>query len=314
MSRATSEFLNYRTRPNKSIERKMMAEALAHLKAINPLPDYRYVGLGGLQFADFELFHRALGFEDMVSIEGNATHPERFEFNRPYGCIRIVHLPTTQALPAEIPADKPCVVWLDYDGPLESYMLNDVRQVAMRASSGSALIITTNAEPVSTDDKEARDLLREEFGDNTVEDTLVAPDLLNWGQAEWYYSRLSDSITKAENDRLALDDPSKVVRPRQVFNFNYKDGQRMMTVGWLLATDADWGQVRKSGMHKLQFIRTGDEAMVLQAPHLTLREIHDLMQYMPNGTWPRNWLKPKELKHCLELYRYYPKYFDVSDA
>jgi hypothetical protein len=83
LSKPTFERFNYTLRPAKNVERKMLCDAFARLARIERLSDYRYVGFGSLSFADFALFHRRLGFREMVSIERRETARSRFEFNRP---------------------------------------------------------------------------------------------------------------------------------------------------------------------------------------------------------------------------------------
>ncbi len=80
----------------------------------------------------------------MLSIEKDAYAKECFEFNRPYGCVRIDFRHSNNVLP-ELQWQIPTIVWLDYDGRLESSVLSDVVTIANRASSGTFLVITVNA-------------------------------------------------------------------------------------------------------------------------------------------------------------------------
>ncbi len=61
--------INYRVRPAKSIQRKMLCDALLRLSFFEPVENYRYVGFGSTTFTDFILFHKILGIKDMISIE-----------------------------------------------------------------------------------------------------------------------------------------------------------------------------------------------------------------------------------------------------
>ena len=61
--------INYQIRPNKNVERKLFLEMFRRLDDRLDITQYRYVGLGGLWFADFSLFHRRLGLTDLTSIE-----------------------------------------------------------------------------------------------------------------------------------------------------------------------------------------------------------------------------------------------------
>src|SRR5687768_13986003 len=80
---------NYRLRPAKNIERKMMSELFERLQHFAPLREYQYVGFGSIYFADYALFHKRLGIGRMISIEGNVKDEERVRFNSPYRFIDI---------------------------------------------------------------------------------------------------------------------------------------------------------------------------------------------------------------------------------
>src|SRR5947208_3271845 len=81
--------INYALRPAKSIERKMLTEAFGCLASFGRVSAYRYVGFGSPFFSDFILFHRTLGINNMISIEQDVDHRERFAFNRPFSCIQL---------------------------------------------------------------------------------------------------------------------------------------------------------------------------------------------------------------------------------
>jgi hypothetical protein len=65
--------IDYRLRPAKAVERRMMAESFLRLRPFGSVETYRYVGMGSVYFADFSLFHAVCGFETMVSIEDIET-------------------------------------------------------------------------------------------------------------------------------------------------------------------------------------------------------------------------------------------------
>jgi hypothetical protein len=88
ISRPSYETINYDLRPAKSIERKMMAEALQALTLFAPMKEYSYRGFGSPYFTDFSLVHRVLGIRNMESIEKDEYNKGRFVFNRPLGCSR----------------------------------------------------------------------------------------------------------------------------------------------------------------------------------------------------------------------------------
>src|SRR5438309_550668 len=79
--------IDYSIRPAKSVERKMLAEALSRLSKLERPDNYRYVGFGAIYFRDFSLFHKMLGIHDMKSIEHNRSEETRFWSNRPFRCV-----------------------------------------------------------------------------------------------------------------------------------------------------------------------------------------------------------------------------------
>jgi|SRR5438128_8005847 len=91
--------IDYSIRPAKSVERKMLAEALSRLSKLERPDNYRYVGFGAIYFRDFSLFHKMLGIHDMKSIEHNRSEETRFWSNRPFRCVEMLFGPSRVELP-----------------------------------------------------------------------------------------------------------------------------------------------------------------------------------------------------------------------
>lgn len=87
---SSSGAVNFSLRPAKSIECKMLCEAFRQLSIFSDVEAYRYIGFGSKYFSDFTLIHKTLGIKDMISIERNVQNRARFEFNRPFDCIRLM--------------------------------------------------------------------------------------------------------------------------------------------------------------------------------------------------------------------------------
>src|SRR5580658_3613252 len=111
--------IDYRLRPAKAVERRMMAETFMRLRSFASLESYRYVGMGSVYFSDFSLFHTMCGFDPMVSLEetDDATEQNRFKMNVPLGNINVAFGHSNTTLPS-LQWDLRSVVWLDYDGVL----------------------------------------------------------------------------------------------------------------------------------------------------------------------------------------------------
>ena len=137
MSVPSYKKINYALRPAKNIERKMIVETLSRLRAFYTLESYRYVGLGSPYFSDFSLVHRSLGLQDMTCIEQEAGDVGRFKFNRPFDCIELEFGKSAMILPTLKWQDRPTMIWLDYDDPLDTSMLSDIDVVCSSLTPGS---------------------------------------------------------------------------------------------------------------------------------------------------------------------------------
>ncbi len=135
--------INYNLRPAKSVERKMLCEALRRLEIFSDLAEYRYVGFGATFFTDFLLIHKSLALNDLISIEEIKEDKERFKFNCPYGCVKLCFGDANDVLP-KISWTKKLILWLDYDEPLKNNMLTDIGTFISRALAGSIILLTIN--------------------------------------------------------------------------------------------------------------------------------------------------------------------------
>src|SRR5262249_36600381 len=133
------ERIHYGLRPAKNIERKMLCEAFRRLSPFAAVESYRYIGFGSTYFSDFQLVHRTLGIQHMISIERDLHNAERFNFNCPYRCIQILFGESAQVLPT-IPWNVRTILWLDNDGVLRPSVLSDVAMFTTNAIAGSVLV------------------------------------------------------------------------------------------------------------------------------------------------------------------------------
>src|SRR5208282_5339076 len=161
-------------RPAKSIERKMLAESFRRLHPFQRINEYRYVGFGSIYFSDFQLIHRELGIDDMISIEKDAHAKECFEFNKPYRSIKMEFGVCGQILPT-LDWRKRSIIWLDYDGKLDLDSLADIGTVSATCPSGTALVVSVNAHP----EPWPRDQERSEFEGQTGKAFNIAEYLLS---------------------------------------------------------------------------------------------------------------------------------------
>ena len=83
----------------------------------------------------------------MISIEKNVDDEARFEFNNPYDCICIKYGYSNNVLPS-LDWDRKTIVWLDYDGPLDVTILQDIACASENLVSGSILVVTVDVRSI----------------------------------------------------------------------------------------------------------------------------------------------------------------------
>lgn len=324
MSKASFKRIDYSLRPAKHAERRMLNEIFRRLSVFCPLAEYRYVGMGSLWFSDFTLYHRSLGIKDMLSIERDTTQEDRFNDNKPFNAIRIDFRDTSSVLPT-IPWDAPAMVWLDYDGVIENSMLSDVGIVARRAVSGSMLAITvqchrareieqsksvaplfSNSQSLATafrdeivpaaevEQEESGassgpspvDMFRQNLGTEFVPPDIAEDDLLGWPFGEICRQMFSNSIEAALAVRNLGAEEDEKVKFKPVCSFEYEDGIRMTTLVGMFAKVSDDSKVRQCKFEALDFLQPRGEAIRIEIPVLTLKEIRLIERQLPNNMEP----------------------------
>ena len=197
--------INYRLRPAKAVERKIICDSLRCLSPFGEIKTYRYVGFGSTYFSDFILFHESLHIEDMISIEKDTNVKERFEYNRPFGCIKIEYGNSYEVLPT-LEWSKKSIVWLDYDNPLDKTILDDIDTLTTKLVSGSVLIVTVSAEPerpqeeglsIEERDKFREDKLRKKLTNEKIPIDLKPIDLTKQKLAELYKRIINNQLEQS---------------------------------------------------------------------------------------------------------------------
>ena len=141
---ASYNSFNYNYRPAKSIERKIFIEILKATYGVISDRSYEYIGLGSIFFTDFKLIHKELGITEMINIEQNETDKKRFEFNKPFSCIKLKWGMTNDVLPS-LKWDNRKIIWLDYDQSLQNYMFEDIDTIFSNLISGSFFLFSCNS-------------------------------------------------------------------------------------------------------------------------------------------------------------------------
>lgn len=318
MRESTFEKFDYAIRPAKNIERKMFCEAFARLSRLAPLATYGYVGFGALGFHDFCLFHQRLGIRRMTSIEGNLEAKDRIEKNIPYKCIEMRWGMSHDVLP-QFDWSKRVILWLDYEKPFETKMLGDISLACSQMVSGSILIVTTPADPgeLGPDGSAEKRLqqLISRVGVLRVPRDTTAQGLAKWGMARTLREVINNEIQQTLVDRNGVLDTPEKIEFRQLFNFHYADGSRMLSVGGVMLNTEDRTRLGDDQFQDLDYYRPGTDSFLIETPLLTQREIKLLDEQLPaegGAVSPPAWIPEQERLKYGRVYRYFPSFSEVE--
>jgi len=322
------EKINYNLRPNKCIERKMMAEVLARLSFIDDLDTYRYIGFGSPFFADFILFHKNLGIKDLISIEKEDTKSERFNFNIPYSGIQMKYGHSKTILPNLELNKYRNIVWLDYDDKISDFMFSDIQTFFSEAKSGSFFIISVNVEEEFPSQSEASTInvshkefrlnrLFERVGKERVPNEFMETNMNTKNLLSLTYEMINRQIVDSLIDR------NEAVEFIQVFNFSYKDNATILTVGGILVNRNQRAAVKKMAFPKFAFFTPESKSYKIQCPNLTLREIKALDKLLPsvlerkgigfkNEEFNKIPLITSDIEKYASIYRYFPTFAETN--
>lgn len=321
------ELVNYLLRPAKNVERKMICEALSRLSIISDTRNYLYVGFGSVYYVDFTLFHKVLGIQNFISIEGDLEMETRVRFNNPYSSIEILSGHSNDKLVEVEWKKQKSILWLDYTSQLSGFMFKDIETFFRRAISGSVFIISINVEIKDGEGKTSSDRIKSKLWNDTDVKRRISPDFFsekNVSKEEYYLminKLINQEIDKILNQRNRIEE-KKNYAFKQIFNFFYHDGQAMLTIGGILFTDSDKARVSKMNFKNLDFVRNGGDTYKIEVPHLTIREIQAIDKHLPsfNTDTKAKENALEELKDIVseeaiikysKIYRYYPKFIET---
>ena len=275
---SSTRTINFSIRQNKAIERAIAFDALAEC-----LPflgsDPAYVGLGSVWFQDFQMAHRSLNIDTMISVEQDSVVYERASFNRPFRNIEVIHGSTREAIPELLErgglGERPWIVWLDYDSIMNQDRLDELTSLVSSLADGSALLTTCSARVgrYANDAVRRHRVLTDLFGEDNVPDSSEIESLHGDGFMHTLADCVLDHLSAAAT---RLGRSGQFVPAIRVL---YRDTTNMVTVGGLLpgtdelasckemTTSADW---------------CGFEPSILNAEPLTLREMQALWQLLPS--------------------------------
>lgn len=305
------KYLNYETRPAKFTERKMLLSTF--LRLCNSFEgDYQYIGLGGLSFTDFKLFHKELHINDMCSIEGGLKK-QKVIFNSPYSFINLYHELTTDAL-TKIDLTKKSLVWLDYDGALDNYMFEDLAILFNRLPVGSIYLMSCNKELKSNESGEIYtvDQFQEKF-DGLVPFDVKISDFSGSEDHKTIKKLFTNLIDKTIKDRNRTGDK---ITFHQLYNLVYQEnrGARMFTFGGIITeNDTKFDDLY---LKDFNFISNNDDVYKINLPNLTLKEIDLINNHLGNDAKEKTLLDSEivtldEINKYKSIYKFLPSFFDV---
>lgn len=319
----SGRLINYRLRPAKNVERKMLKEILAKLSSFYSLNSYQYIGFGSHYFSDFILFHKYLHISDMISMEKDIANKTKYNFNLPLSCIHIEFGESNELLP-KFNYEKPTILWLDYDKRFNPSMLEDIDTFAQNCISGSTLFISFNSQPHRLNNLKAEFEVEEDDGlyerkiRLEVSDQYFPHDFTEKGIRRWenYSNLIRNSITSRIIDTLTNRNISdKKYFFKQLCFFNYKDDAEMTTIGFIFFEEKDHELYDLCKFNELDFFQEREIPYEINIPNLTLKEIKTLMENMPHLTenkLPKGIFQKNDIENFRKIYKYFPTYLDVD--
>lgn len=317
------EKINYSLRPAKSIERKMILQFFFRLTPFDFIEKYHYIGFGSIYYSDFILFHKQLNIKKMSSIEFERNE-SRARFNLPYNCINLCAGSANKMLPSLITENEKNIVWLDYDSPLSNCALDDIQTFSGKASSGSILLITVNAnadnnECIQSDFDELFKFRKEELikriSKSKIPSAIKSQELGQKNICKIYGKIIHNEISETLNKRnKALGENDKIVY-KQIINYNYSDGAKMMTLGFIFYKKEDEQKFIDCKFNELTTYSGDENEVTINAPKLTTDEIRVLNKILPKreGTpYEVSEIKNKSFTDAAEeyseVYQFFPQF------
>jgi hypothetical protein len=300
----------YDLRPAKQIERRMIVDALQVLSEGGfRIRDYQYTGFGSVYFVDFILFHRLLGLTRLLSVEIDKGIEKRVWFNKPFSQVAIQIAPISSVIP-KLDMDLRHLLWLDYDVKINKSVIEDTVLAATRLTPGSILLLTVDAEPpAGSGPEEWRMQYESEVGD-FLPYGLRTED---FGQGDLPHINAQILFNAIRNGIVARSN----IDFKPLFNFEYRDGHRMVTVGGIFASPTEASMLNGCNFSHAEYLRTHTSARPwpIEVPRVTRRERAYLDQFMPA---PLGWSPPdfeletEDIENYRRIYRYFPLYAELA--
>ena len=310
---ASYRLVNFRLRPAKAVERKMIIEVCSRLGAFSNLLGFRYIGLGSPFFNDFSSLHRRYGLTNLICIERESQDKDRFLFNKPFDCIEMQWGESTDVLPNLQWTGIPTIIWMDYDDPIYEGMLSDIGTIFRQLEPGSIALFTVQAEGNSfkSEGKCALDGLRGAVGD------FVPADATPQDMRGKRFQKLIRTIVDNEMKRVlslrnAAVPSQNSVKYQQLFNVLYADNARMTTIGGVIYRADQSQRLANCEFGDFDFLRDSDDPFEIKVPVLTYKEQLEIAADLPSGNPSPAFLAPGDVSQYHRVYRYYPTFVETD--
>lgn len=305
--------VDYSLRPAKAIVRRFIVEAMSRLDSAIPVSQYRYIGMGSIYFRDFQLIHRRLRIDKMISIEGRENARKRVDFNRPLSCIDLLLKPTSSAIPELDLGEAPDFIWLDYESRVDASVLLDIEEIFSTCAPMSAIFVSFNSERLE------RDATEEWLADTNIRYSSSDLPRLRAEFAAMSYRIVRDAIDNAVQVRNAACHPVNQVDFEQLLHIVYADNLQMSLIGGLVIQKHSRSILQGCRFDDLEYIRHSDDPFHVRFPRLTRREVLHLSRHLPAGGFSAQQeatmigLKESEVREFETLYRYAPMFVEVDE-
>jgi hypothetical protein len=316
----SSNYVDFSVRQNKAIERAIVFDGIRRLLPVLPAEEFVFVGLGSVWFVDFDIAHRELGVEKMVSIEGDDVLFARAKFNKPYRTIEVFEGLSHDVIPVLIDTRPdlyahPWIVWLDYDEPIDETKLDELTTLVERLPEDSILLTTFVADVQKYEprpvDRAARFV--ELFGDAFPIERFETRD--DWRDERKVMSAIADAVIGTLVSHAV--DVAREGGMVAAFNLTYQDGAPMGTVGGVLPTP-DAEDAVKAKLAAAPWPAMFRDPIV--TPPLTTKEVAALRALLPSESVPTRAdlqalgfdLLEDQIKSFADHYMTYPSFVQTA--
>lgn len=319
----------YHLRPNKSIDRCLFGQTLLGLSRLYCISEYCYTGFGSYLFDDFKLFHETLNITKMISLEQDCMAYERAKFNKPYGCIDVINISSTEYLSDLLLEDETNnIFWLDFVAPSElGIQLSDYSTLLNLLNPHDIVRITLNANPdslgKSSNPSEVQAVrlqtLRERVPDKYLPHDITTSDVTR----DRYPLTLLKILKAVALESLVDKPPFSPNFLFPLFSTVYADGQQMLTfTGIVLDSHDEETKIREVLGEYGHNSFSWNEPSRIEIPALSIREISEINKMLPNDQVQQHLIEKfpfifsqddiQGVESYIAYYKHYPNYHQVS--